>query len=78
MDEVVAEAARVLLSSNSTLAQKILIDEAVSIVDDASLNGALETLRILLGGVISHLLTDNSPPTDARDAIGVFRIASPT
>lgn len=79
LDEIVAESAKVLLSCDSTLAQKILIDEAVSIVDGASFEGLVEALRVALGTVISNLLTENETNASNQNAtaFGVLQMISP-
>lgn len=56
VDETVTEAIRLLFSSRSSLAQKILVNELVSIVDGATVEGLLEAFRLVLGTILSRLL----------------------
>lgn len=65
---------RVVLSSESTLAQKMLVDEAVSIVDNATIEGCIDALRILLTTLLSHILTDDN--SEQTSALTVLQMTS--
>ena len=81
VEETITEAVKLVLSSENTLAQKMLVHEAVCVVDDFSLENLAETCRLILRALVSSLLSTDSnlatAPLRQESALGIFQLASP-